>query len=91
MTEYRRILLDGFATEVVRHGETLVASDGREVAVEDAVHLPPMVPSIYSGKVIRGKPTRMARLTAGVIEMPQRYQDDSFFGVQGQAAAAAAE
>ena len=45
MTEYRRILLDGFATEVVRHGDALVAGDGREVAIEDAVHLPPTVPS----------------------------------------------
>jgi 5-oxopent-3-ene-1,2,5-tricarboxylate decarboxylase/2-hydroxyhepta-2,4-diene-1,7-dioate isomerase len=45
VTEYRRILLDGFATEVVRHGDALVAGDGREVAIEDAVHLPPTVPS----------------------------------------------
>ncbi|WP_349903147.1 fumarylacetoacetate hydrolase family protein [Parafrigoribacterium humi] len=45
MTEYRRILLDGFATEVVRHGDALVAGDGREIAIEDAVHLPPTVPS----------------------------------------------
>jgi 5-oxopent-3-ene-1,2,5-tricarboxylate decarboxylase/2-hydroxyhepta-2,4-diene-1,7-dioate isomerase len=45
VTEYRRILLDGFATEVVRHGDALVAGDGREIAIEDAVHLPPTVPS----------------------------------------------
>jgi 5-oxopent-3-ene-1,2,5-tricarboxylate decarboxylase / 2-hydroxyhepta-2,4-diene-1,7-dioate isomerase len=45
MTEYRRILLDGVATEVVRHGAALRAGDGREVAVEDAVHLPPVVPT----------------------------------------------
>ena len=45
MTETRRILLDGFATEVVRHGDTLVAADGREVGVDDALHLPPTVPS----------------------------------------------
>jgi 5-oxopent-3-ene-1,2,5-tricarboxylate decarboxylase/2-hydroxyhepta-2,4-diene-1,7-dioate isomerase len=43
--ETRRILLDGFSTEVVRHGDTLVAADGREVAVDDAHHLPPTVPS----------------------------------------------
>ncbi|MEP6479375.1 MAG: fumarylacetoacetate hydrolase family protein [Rhodoglobus sp.] len=45
MTEFRRILLDGYATQVVRHGDTLVAGDGREVGVEDAVHLPPSEPS----------------------------------------------
>ena len=36
MTEYRRILLDGAAVQVVRHGDTLVAADGREVAAADA-------------------------------------------------------
>ncbi|HXD61917.1 MAG TPA: FAA hydrolase family protein, partial [Lacisediminihabitans sp.] len=45
MTEYRRILLDGVATEVIRHDDTLVAADGREVATAEAVHLPPSVPS----------------------------------------------
>jgi 5-oxopent-3-ene-1,2,5-tricarboxylate decarboxylase/2-hydroxyhepta-2,4-diene-1,7-dioate isomerase len=45
MTEYRRVLLDGTVVDVVRHGEVLVAGDGREVGVEDAVHLPPVVPS----------------------------------------------
>ena len=44
-TETRRILLGGVATEVVRHGDTLVAADGREVGLDDAVHLPPTVPS----------------------------------------------
>ena len=45
MTEHRRILLDGYVTEVVRHGDVLVAGDGREVAIEDAHHLPPTEPS----------------------------------------------
>jgi 5-oxopent-3-ene-1,2,5-tricarboxylate decarboxylase / 2-hydroxyhepta-2,4-diene-1,7-dioate isomerase len=45
MTEYRRILLDGAVTQVMRHGDTLRAGDGREVAVDDAVHLTPTVPS----------------------------------------------
>ena len=45
MTEYRRIVLDGAVTDVVRHGSVLVAGDGREVAVEAAVHLAPVVPS----------------------------------------------
>lgn len=43
--ETRRILLDGVATEVVRHGDILVAADGRQVGVGVALHLPPTVPS----------------------------------------------
>jgi len=45
MTEYRRILLDGATVEVVRRGDLLVAGDGRQVGVRDAVHLPPTQPS----------------------------------------------
>ena len=33
------------AVQVVRHGDTLVAGDGREVGVDEAVHLPPTEPS----------------------------------------------
>jgi 5-oxopent-3-ene-1,2,5-tricarboxylate decarboxylase/2-hydroxyhepta-2,4-diene-1,7-dioate isomerase len=43
--EYRRILLDGVAVEVVRRGDMLVAGDGRQVGVRDAVHLPPTQPT----------------------------------------------
>jgi 5-oxopent-3-ene-1,2,5-tricarboxylate decarboxylase/2-hydroxyhepta-2,4-diene-1,7-dioate isomerase len=43
--ETRRILLDGAVTTVVREGDWLVAGDGRETAVDAAVHLPPVVPS----------------------------------------------
>ncbi|UTT61743.1 fumarylacetoacetate hydrolase family protein [Microcella humidisoli] len=45
MTEYRRILLDGFPVQVVRHGDELRASDGRTVGVDEAVHLPPSEPT----------------------------------------------
>lgn len=45
MTEYRRILLDGYPTQVVREGEELVAGDGRRVAIVDALHLPPVEPT----------------------------------------------
>ena len=45
MTEYRRILLDGVAVQVVRHGDELRASDGRTVAVDEAIHLPPSEPT----------------------------------------------
>jgi 5-oxopent-3-ene-1,2,5-tricarboxylate decarboxylase/2-hydroxyhepta-2,4-diene-1,7-dioate isomerase len=45
VTEIRRILLDGYPTEVIRDGETLVAHDGRTIAIEDAQHLAPVEPT----------------------------------------------
>ncbi|MFI7468497.1 fumarylacetoacetate hydrolase family protein [Nonomuraea sp. NPDC049646] len=45
MPEYRRVLLDGAVTETVRDGDELVAADGRRVGAEEAVHLPPVVPT----------------------------------------------
>jgi 2-keto-4-pentenoate hydratase/2-oxohepta-3-ene-1,7-dioic acid hydratase in catechol pathway len=45
VTEYRRILLDGAPVQVVRHGDVLVAPDGRETAAAGAVHLPPAEPT----------------------------------------------
>jgi 5-oxopent-3-ene-1,2,5-tricarboxylate decarboxylase/2-hydroxyhepta-2,4-diene-1,7-dioate isomerase len=45
VTEYRRILLDGYPIQVLRQGENLVAPDGRVVAIEDAVHLAPSEPT----------------------------------------------
>ena len=45
MAEFRRIVLDGYPTQVTRHGEHLVAGDGRRVAIADAVHLPPVEPT----------------------------------------------
>ncbi len=45
MTEYRRILLDGYPTQVLRDGENLVADDGRVVAIADATHLAPAEPT----------------------------------------------
>jgi 5-oxopent-3-ene-1,2,5-tricarboxylate decarboxylase/2-hydroxyhepta-2,4-diene-1,7-dioate isomerase len=43
--ETRRILLDGTAVDVVRHGDALVAGDGRSIGADEAVHLPPVTPS----------------------------------------------
>ncbi len=43
--ETRRILFEGAVTSVVRDGDELVAGDGRRVPVDDAHHLPPVVPS----------------------------------------------
>ena len=45
MTEFRRILLDGAPVQTVRHGEELVAPDGRVVGIENAIHLPPCEPT----------------------------------------------
>lgn len=45
MAEFRRILLDGYPTEVRREGELLISSDGRTVEIEAAIHLPPSTPS----------------------------------------------
>jgi 5-oxopent-3-ene-1,2,5-tricarboxylate decarboxylase / 2-hydroxyhepta-2,4-diene-1,7-dioate isomerase len=43
--ETRRILLEGAVTTVVRAGDELIAGDGRRVAIREAAHLPPVVPS----------------------------------------------
>jgi 5-oxopent-3-ene-1,2,5-tricarboxylate decarboxylase/2-hydroxyhepta-2,4-diene-1,7-dioate isomerase len=40
-----RILLEGSVTVVTRHGDELVAGDGRRIAEADAVYLPPSEPS----------------------------------------------
>jgi len=45
MTEYRRVLLEGAPVQVVRHGDELLAADGRVVGIEDAIHLPPCEPT----------------------------------------------
>jgi 5-oxopent-3-ene-1,2,5-tricarboxylate decarboxylase/2-hydroxyhepta-2,4-diene-1,7-dioate isomerase len=45
LRETRRIVLDGNVVDVVRRGDTLLAHDGREVGVDEAVHLAPVVPS----------------------------------------------
>ncbi|HCH32050.1 MAG TPA: restriction endonuclease subunit S [Oceanospirillaceae bacterium] len=44
----------------------------------------PQVPSDYTGKVVAGKASRIARFRAGQVEMPYLYESDSFFGAQGQ-------
>ena len=45
MTEYRRVLLDGYPTTTEKRGDALVAADGREVSAESAVHLAPCQPT----------------------------------------------
>jgi 5-oxopent-3-ene-1,2,5-tricarboxylate decarboxylase/2-hydroxyhepta-2,4-diene-1,7-dioate isomerase len=65
-TEYRRILLDGAVVEVVRDGEELVAGDGRRVAVEDARHLPPVVPT----KIVAVHLNHVSRVREFGISLP---------------------
>ena len=45
VTEFRRILIDGYPTQVVRDGKNLVAGDGRVIAIKNAVHLSPVEPT----------------------------------------------
>jgi 5-oxopent-3-ene-1,2,5-tricarboxylate decarboxylase / 2-hydroxyhepta-2,4-diene-1,7-dioate isomerase len=45
MIETRRLLLDGAVTDVTREGEWLLAQDGRRILADQAIHLPPCVPS----------------------------------------------
>ena len=45
MAEYRRVLLQGSAVLTERQGDVLVARDGREIAIADAIHLPPSEPT----------------------------------------------
>ncbi len=45
VAETRRILLDGYPTEVVRDGERLMAGDGRHIAMDGALHLAPTEPT----------------------------------------------
>lgn len=45
VTEYRRVLLDGYPCQVIRRGGELVSADGRTVGIDEAVHLPPTEPS----------------------------------------------
>ena len=45
MTEFRRILLEGAPVLTTRHGDELVAGDGRSVGIDEAVHLAPCEPT----------------------------------------------
>jgi 5-oxopent-3-ene-1,2,5-tricarboxylate decarboxylase/2-hydroxyhepta-2,4-diene-1,7-dioate isomerase len=66
VSEYRRILLDGAAVEVVRDGDLLVAGDGRTIGVDDAVHLPPTVPT----KIIAVHLNHISRVREFQIGLP---------------------
>ena len=67
MPEYRRILLDGYPCEVRREGDTLVAGDGREVGVDEAIHLPPTEPT----KIIAVHLNYTSRTEEFMTKLPQ--------------------
>lgn len=61
-----------------------------DYSAADAVPLTPMsVPTVHTGRIVHGQATRIARFRTGTVELPPVYQEDSFFSVQGQKAAAA--
>jgi 5-oxopent-3-ene-1,2,5-tricarboxylate decarboxylase/2-hydroxyhepta-2,4-diene-1,7-dioate isomerase len=66
MTEYRRVLLEGAAVQVRREGDELVSADGRVVGVEEAVHLPPVVPT----KIVAVHLNHVSRVNEFQIGLP---------------------
>ncbi len=64
--EFRRILLDGAVTDVVRDGDTLRARDGRFVDVDSAVHLAPVTPS----KILCCHLNHVSRVREFGVELP---------------------
>ena len=64
--EFRRILLDGYATDVVLEGDTLVARDGRRVEAEVATHLPPVSPT----KILCCHLNHISRVREFGVELP---------------------
>jgi 5-oxopent-3-ene-1,2,5-tricarboxylate decarboxylase / 2-hydroxyhepta-2,4-diene-1,7-dioate isomerase len=71
--EYRRILLDGAAVEVVRDGDLLVAGDGRTISAEAAVHLPPVVPTKIIAVHLNHR-SRVAEFGATLPPAPTYFQ-----------------
>ena len=66
MTEYRRILLDGSAVQMMADGDVLRAADGREIAVAEAAHLPPCVPT----KVVAVHLNHSSRVEEFMVALP---------------------
>ena len=64
--EYRRILLDGYPTLVVRDGDSLVARDGRRVEAETATHLAPVTPT----KILCCHLNHISRVREFGVELP---------------------
>lgn len=80
------------------HGSAANAGDkprGLYICVYTAADAVPIarnpMPSTHEGEIVRGKPARYARLTETRVELPQQPKSASFFTVQGQDSAKAAE
>ena len=73
MPEYRRILLDGAAVEVLRDGDLLVTGDGRTISAEAAVHLPPVVPTKIIAVHLNHR-SRVAEFGATLPPAPTYFQ-----------------
>lgn len=66
MAEFRRILLGGAAIQVRRDGDVLHTADGRSVHVDEAIHLPPVVPT----KIIAVHLNHISRVKEFQIGLP---------------------
>lgn len=66
MSDHRRILLDGNVVAMVREGDLLQAHDGRTIAVDQAQHLPPVVPT----KIIAVHLNHISRVQEFGISLP---------------------
>jgi 5-oxopent-3-ene-1,2,5-tricarboxylate decarboxylase / 2-hydroxyhepta-2,4-diene-1,7-dioate isomerase len=64
--EFRRILLDGYPTDVVLEGDSLVARDGRRVEARVATHLPPVLPT----KIICCHLNHISRVREFGVQLP---------------------
>ncbi len=66
MPESRRVVLDGVTVQVLRDGDDLVAGDGRRVTIDDAVHLPPVVPT----KIVAVHLNHRSRVEEFMVSLP---------------------
>jgi len=80
------------------HGSAANSGDrprGLYICVYSAADAIPLarnpMPSPHEGAIVRGHPSRFARLTETRVELPQQPKTASFFTVQGQDSAKAAE
>ena len=72
--ETRRILLDSLPTTVEREGGFLIASDGRKVPVDAAIHLPPCKPKTIIGVHLNYR-SRVEELLATLGPAPTYFNE----------------
>jgi len=74
--------LHGGTSNLSKNSRRLLICD--HTAADNYPLMEPQVPSDFTGKIVAGKASRIARFRAGQVEMPYLYESDSFFGAQGQ-------